>query len=1093
MGLKLARAGPGLGQTFTVWVGPGPGLGLNSSLRAWAGPGLKDCCGPGPGLDPAVSPGLEPRRTKYNSSVDIDPSYRRTARSRRMMVNSVTPAPREDLKSPGWKAQIVLFTQDTTLHGIRYVTGSDTRYLFRRVFWALALVATVSIFIFYCYDRVSTFLEFKKTVNVEVNYINSLEFPAVTVCNQNSLRLTAAVQGGWYDKLEQLQPPTPDDSHIECQQGQFPCRSNDECVSKEYLCDMFPDCRDGSDESHTQCGLCKRIRVNANEDIRRKHDDVIGFNYELQPHSLFNNKTVYLKISELGVTDFIYLYYDGTAARWTFARDVVGNMLGYMTGGQAASADALNKTTTWTFKRGGSTMNDVRLTMTCDISLDSPPPIQKLAKSPAPTSLSLEQLYKKGAHQRNDMIEKCTWKGQRCDQNSFRSRFTDLGLCLTFEPPSKVEKAGPGSALQMSFNAEKYEYTKDTQSGVGIQVLFHDRRDEPIMKEKSFALSAGLYSLVAVEKTTVQNAEPPWGTCGRKELDYYDFYSFATCRMDCANILVRDGCECRALNMPKATQDYDICGIDKQVQCAAPKLDEFFKYGNFCVCTTPCTEDLFVASVSFSSMSVNLESISGAAKVKMGKLQSRLETAREITFRINAGLYRQTMRRFSRVTDELNTNYQFLQTLGRTLTDQVAASEKRVIEVNKDCIWFTSKQRLLVETLRTSLLWAIERFYTHVHDNVYVALLELPDVMKRTMDQYDGTPVTQKEYKQRLLSDYLQSIHDPLAEAVAVAKGQLTVDLKQAINTLLYDNDYVLRTGYVSQLLTYVQNLNCDWCLSDDESLTSLLKSRLIGYINAEMTASLDSIKSDLDRYGTILRDAQFVKMDRTGRNNFVDGVNKTTVEVGKLLIGLNETLREKVVGAAATVGEMHALLTPKCRGELQSASRELGAVHLRIMAFVNDMKEQLLRFYKTYTGYQQDYQNVTTTLKKTFEGVEFDSLTRFVRARLSVIDSLLNDLSLADNKLKTQIDAINYWLVAQARDAYIAAYSQYWAKFQLETTDLHEAHERRRRFLDRRGAGGRHRLRAQRHESEYLLGATGGHRHCTAGGVRRCRRTSGQ
>ena len=43
--------GPGLGQTFTVWIGPGPGLGLNSSLRAWAGPGLKNNCGLGPGLD----------------------------------------------------------------------------------------------------------------------------------------------------------------------------------------------------------------------------------------------------------------------------------------------------------------------------------------------------------------------------------------------------------------------------------------------------------------------------------------------------------------------------------------------------------------------------------------------------------------------------------------------------------------------------------------------------------------------------------------------------------------------------------------------------------------------------------------------------------------------------------------------------------------------------------------------------------------------------------------------------------------------------------------------------------------------------------
>ena len=64
-------------------------------------------------------------------------------------------------------------------------------------------------------------------------------------------------------------------------------------------------------------------------------------------------------------------------------------------------------------------------------------------------------------------------------------------------------------------------------------------------------------------------------------------------------------------------------------------------------------------------------------------------------------------------------------------------------------------------------------------------------------------------------------------------------------------------------------------------------------------------------------------------------------------------------------------------------------------------MKEQLLRFYKSYTGYQQDYQDVTTTLKAASKNVDFDSLTRLVRARLSVIDSLLNDLSVADNKLK--------------------------------------------------------------------------------------------
>ena len=45
MGLKLA------GRAWAKYSRSGPGLGLNSSLRAWAGPGLDNFCGPGPSLD----------------------------------------------------------------------------------------------------------------------------------------------------------------------------------------------------------------------------------------------------------------------------------------------------------------------------------------------------------------------------------------------------------------------------------------------------------------------------------------------------------------------------------------------------------------------------------------------------------------------------------------------------------------------------------------------------------------------------------------------------------------------------------------------------------------------------------------------------------------------------------------------------------------------------------------------------------------------------------------------------------------------------------------------------------------------------------
>ena len=50
-GLGQAGPGPNIHGLGQAWARPGPSLGLNYSLWAWAGPGLKFFCGPGPGLD----------------------------------------------------------------------------------------------------------------------------------------------------------------------------------------------------------------------------------------------------------------------------------------------------------------------------------------------------------------------------------------------------------------------------------------------------------------------------------------------------------------------------------------------------------------------------------------------------------------------------------------------------------------------------------------------------------------------------------------------------------------------------------------------------------------------------------------------------------------------------------------------------------------------------------------------------------------------------------------------------------------------------------------------------------------------------------
>ena len=41
-----------------------------------------------------------------------------------------------------------------------------------------------------------------------------------------------------------------------------------------------------------------------------------------------------------------------------------------------------------------------------------------------------------------------------------------------------------------------------------LQILSHDITDEPLMKERAFSVSPGLYSLVALERTVVGSQSP---------------------------------------------------------------------------------------------------------------------------------------------------------------------------------------------------------------------------------------------------------------------------------------------------------------------------------------------------------------------------------------------------------------------------------------------------------------------------------------------------------------------------------------------------------------------------------------------------------
>jgi hypothetical protein len=68
----------------------------------------------------------------------------------------------------------------------------DYRYNYhlscRRVAWVIVVGAALCGFGYLVHIKLTTLKANQKTVNVEVNYNESLTFPALTICNQNKFR-----------------------------------------------------------------------------------------------------------------------------------------------------------------------------------------------------------------------------------------------------------------------------------------------------------------------------------------------------------------------------------------------------------------------------------------------------------------------------------------------------------------------------------------------------------------------------------------------------------------------------------------------------------------------------------------------------------------------------------------------------------------------------------------------------------------------------------------------------------------------------------------------------------------------------------------
>ncbi|XP_071109614.1 uncharacterized protein [Haliotis cracherodii] len=133
-----------------------------------------------------LDPGLVIKNRLYDEKTDIEPIR-----------------PRSSLVECCCNGNWVEFTQNTTLHGLKYIWLPGA-FPTRRMLWLVLTVACVAIMSFQIIDRIIYYYDYPVTVNVQVNYNKTLFFPTITICNQNAFRASKAAQLKHYQLLTDL-------------------------------------------------------------------------------------------------------------------------------------------------------------------------------------------------------------------------------------------------------------------------------------------------------------------------------------------------------------------------------------------------------------------------------------------------------------------------------------------------------------------------------------------------------------------------------------------------------------------------------------------------------------------------------------------------------------------------------------------------------------------------------------------------------------------------------------------------------------------------------------------------------------------------
>ena len=81
-----------------------------------------------------------------------------------------------------------LHLQIVTAIIVKTVDGCQCNCAVSRLAWAVVVIASMSLFVVLVINKVKLVMSVPKSVNVDIGFLETIQFPAVTICNQNKYR-----------------------------------------------------------------------------------------------------------------------------------------------------------------------------------------------------------------------------------------------------------------------------------------------------------------------------------------------------------------------------------------------------------------------------------------------------------------------------------------------------------------------------------------------------------------------------------------------------------------------------------------------------------------------------------------------------------------------------------------------------------------------------------------------------------------------------------------------------------------------------------------------------------------------------------------